>query len=121
MASFAGTSLPGWVRDRLESGLGSVCLFGSNVESPEQVAELTGEMRALTTSLLVATDEEGGDVTRLHKRAGSPHPGNAALGAADDVGLTAAVAASIGTELAEAGVDLDLAPVVDVNSNPPTR
>ncbi len=118
MASFAGTSLPGWVGTRLQRGVGAVCLSGSNVESPAQVAELTGEMRALTTSLLVATDEEGGDVTRLHHRAGSPHPGNAALGAADDVELTAAVAASIGVELAEAGVDLDLAPVVDVNSNP---
>src|SRR5205085_1151989 len=48
---------------------------------------------------------------------GSPYPGNAALGAADDPALTESVARSMGLELRSAGVDLDLAPVVDVNSN----
>ena len=49
---------------------------------------------------------------------GSPDPGNAALGVVDDVALTEAVARSIGVELFAAGVDLNTAPVVDVNSNP---
>lgn len=118
MGSFAGPDLPAWVLERLEAGLGSVCLFGSNVESPAQLTALTAAMRTASPDLLVATDEEGGDVTRLHTRAGSPHPGNAALGAADDESLTSAVAFAIGTELASSGVGLDLAPVVDVNSNP---
>jgi beta-N-acetylhexosaminidase len=118
MASFAGPVAPDWVLDRLRSGLGSVALFGSNVSSLEQVAELTASLRAAGPDVLVATDEEGGDVTRLHMTTGSPAPGNAALGAVDSVSLTAAVAASIGHELASVGVDLDLAPVVDVNSNP---
>src|SRR5436190_1128710 len=65
-----------------------------------------------------ATDEEGGDVTRLYTAVGSPVPGNAALGAVDDPALTRRVAASIGAALAAAGIDLDLAPVVDVNSDP---
>ena len=118
MASFAGPVAPDWVLDRLRSGLGSVALFGSNVSSLEQVAELTASLRAAGPDVLVATDEEGGDVTRLHMTTGSPTPGNAALGAVDSVSLTASVAASIGHELASVGVDLDLAPVVDVNSNP---
>jgi beta-glucosidase-like glycosyl hydrolase/MFS family permease len=118
MASFPGPTVPGWVHGRLRAGLGAVCMFGSNVESPEQVAGLTAAMRSVAPRLLVATDEEGGDVTRLHRRTGSPYPGNAALGADDDVELTAEVAAAIGAELAEVGVDLDLAPVADVNSNP---
>jgi beta-N-acetylhexosaminidase len=95
-----------------------VCLFGSNVEDAGQVTALTRELHEHRASVITATDEEGGDVTRLHMREGSEAPGNAALGSADDPALTRAVAAEIGAELAAAGVDLDLAPVVDVNSNP---
>ena len=118
MASFPGPVLPDWARRRLADGLGSVCLFGSNIDAPEQLAELTASIHDAGDDVLTATDEEGGDVTRLHRRTGSPHPGNAALGAADDVTLTEAVAGAIGAELAATGVDLDLAPAVDVNSNP---
>ena len=118
MASFAGPTAPGWLFDRLRGGLGSVCLFRSNIESPEQLARLTAAIRDANPGVLIALDEEGGDVTRLHHGDGSPHPGNAALGAVDDPARTAAVAAAIGAELAEVGVDLDLAPVVDVNSDP---
>ncbi len=118
MASFPGTALPDWMRSRLGDGLGSVCLFGSNVDGPGQLADLTTAIHAVGRDVLIATDEEGGDVTRLHRRTGSPHPGNAALGVVDDVALTEAVAAEIGAELLAAGIDLNLAPVVDVNSNP---
>ena len=118
MGSFAGPVAPSWVLDRLSAGLGSVALFGSNVRSSPQVTELTASLRAAGPDVLIATDEEGGDVTRLHMDRGSWAPGNAALGAADDLELTAAVAAAIGSELAGVGIDLDLAPVVDVNSNP---
>ena len=118
MGAFSGPTLPDWMRARLENGLGSVCLFGSNVLSPERLAALTAQMHSVAPDVLIATDEEGGDVTRLHMREGSPHPGNAALGIVDDVAFTEAVARSIGAELRAAGVDLNLAPVVDVNSNP---
>jgi beta-N-acetylhexosaminidase len=103
---------------RLEAGLGSVLLFGSNIDSPEQLASLTAQLHSIAPDVLIGADEEGGDVTRLHMRHGSPHPGNAAMGAVDDVALTEAVARSIGVELFAAGIDLNTAPVVDVNSNP---
>ncbi len=45
--------------------------------------------------MLVATDEEGGDVTRLFAAVGSPVPGPYALGVVDDVELTRAVAAAL--------------------------
>ena len=118
MASFRGSVAPDWVLARLRAGLGSVALFGSNVESAAQVRSLTDSLREAGPAVLVATDEEAGDVTRLHVATGSPWPGNAALGVVDDVRLTGLVAAGVGAELASAGVDLDLAPVVDVNSNP---
>ena len=76
----------------LEGGLGGVCLFAWNVESREQVAALTAELREERPDLLVAIDEEGGDVTRLDASSGSRYPGNHALGAVDDVELTRHVA-----------------------------
>ena len=46
LVGFEGTSVPAWVRPWLEGGLGGVCLFAWNVESREQLAELTAELRA---------------------------------------------------------------------------
>lgn len=118
LPGFEGTSPPDWVRDRAAAGLGGVVLFGRNVESREQVRRLTDALHSERRELVVAVDEEGGDVTRLEAKTGSSYPGNLALGVVGDRDLTAGVAAAIGAELREAGVDLNLAPVADVNSNP---
>ncbi|MGX1028176.1 beta-glucosidase-like glycosyl hydrolase [Streptomyces ambofaciens] len=115
---FAGTTAPDWLLRRIGEGLASVALFGRNVTSPEQVAALTAQLRAEREDLLVAIDEEGGDVTRLDVRTGSSFPGNHALGAVDDVGLTREVAAELGRRLAASGVNFNWAPSADVNSNP---
>ena len=118
LPGFRGPSVPDALRPWLERGIGGVVLFGSNIESPAQVSELTAALRAERPGLLVMTDEEGGDVTRLEAGRGSSYPGNLALGAIDDVEVTERVAASIAAELAAVGVNLDLAPVADVNTNP---
>ncbi|MET9158560.1 glycoside hydrolase family 3 N-terminal domain-containing protein [Streptomyces parvulus] len=115
---FSGTTAPDWLLRRLGEGLASVALFGRNVSTPEQVAGLTAQLRAEREDVLVAIDEEGGDVTRLEVRTGSSFPGNHALGAVDDVGLTRAVAAELGRRLADCGVNFNWAPSADVNSNP---
>jgi len=115
---FVGTSPPDWVRRRAALGLGGVVLFARNVEQPGQLRALNDALHAERSELLIAIDEEGGDVTRLEARTGSSYPGNLALGAANDAQLTEEVAAAMGAELACAGIDLDLAPVADVNSNP---
>ena len=115
---FEGPKPPDWVRKWLHEGLGGVVLFAWNVENAEQVAGMTAGLRAERDDLLVAIDEEGGDVTRLEAATGSSYPGNAALGAVDDVELTEQVAASIAADLTEVGVNLNLAPVADVNTNP---
>ena len=117
---FTGTTAPDWLLRRLGEGLASVGLFGRNITSPEQLAALTAQLRAERDDVLVAIDEEGGDVTRLEVRSGSSFPGNHALGAVDDVGLTHAVAAELGRRLAACGVNLNWAPSADVNSNPAT-
>src|SRR5882672_3109876 len=113
-----GVSAPDWLRREVADGLGGVVLFSRNVRDRAQLARLTEGIRAERTDVLVGIDEEGGDVTRLEAGSGSSYPGNLALGAADDVELTERVAASIGAELAGVGVNLDLAPVADVNTNP---
>jgi beta-N-acetylhexosaminidase len=115
---FVGTTAPDWVRRWLGDGLGGVALFARNVESPGQVAALTAQLRAERPDVIVAIDEEAGDVTRFESRHGSSRPGNLALGAIDDVELTEAVARDLGAELARAGITLDYAPDTDVNSNP---
>ena len=118
LPGFEGTAAPDWVLRRVAQGLGGVVLFGRNAESDEQVRALTAALHAERPDLVVAIDEEGGDVTRLDARTGSRYPGNLALGAAGDPRLTAEVAAEMGARLAAVGVDLNLAPVADVNTNP---
>ncbi|GIF74380.1 glycoside hydrolase family 3 protein [Asanoa siamensis] len=115
---FVGTAPPDWVRRWLGEGLGGVVLFARNVQTPAQIAELTAALRAERADVLVAIDEEAGDVTRFESRAGSSRPGNLALGAVDDVALTEEVARDLGRELAAVGVNLDYAPDADVNNNP---
>jgi beta-N-acetylhexosaminidase len=108
---FEGLAAPDWIRD---GGFGGVVLFARNIRDPGQVAALTASL----PGLLIAVDEEGGDVTRLEAARGSSFPGNLALGAADDVALTRRVAAAIGGELATVGVNMNLAPVADVVVDP---
>lgn len=93
---FTGTTVPDWVLRRVDEGLASVALFGRNIRTAEQVAALTAQLRAEREDLLVAIDEEGGDVTRLEVRTGSSFPGNLALGHVDDLELTRAVAQELG-------------------------
>ena len=114
---FTGTSAPSWLLRRLGEGLASVGLFGRNIATPAQVAALTAQLRAERDDVLVAIDEEGGDVTRLEVRTGSSFPGNYALGAVDDTALTEAVAHELGRRLAACGVNLNWAPSADINSN----
>ncbi|WP_431897378.1 glycoside hydrolase family 3 protein [Micromonospora haikouensis] len=115
---FVGTTPPPWVLRWLGDGLGSVVLFARNIVDLDQVAALTAALRAERPDVIVAIDEEAGDVTRIESGRGSSRPGNFALGAVDDPQLTAEVARDLGRELASVGVTLDYAPDADVNSNP---
>jgi beta-N-acetylhexosaminidase len=115
---FDGLRPPAWLEAWLARGLGGVVLFARNVGDRDQLRALNDELHAARPRLLVATDEEGGDVTRLEAATGSSYPGSLALGAVDDVALTERVAASLGGDVRSAGVDVDFAPVADVNTNP---
>jgi beta-N-acetylhexosaminidase len=118
MPSFEGPALPEEWAGLLAEGIGGICLFGSNIGDGSGVPALTAAIHAANPACLIATDEEGGDVTRLHALTGSPVPGPAALGAAHDLDLTRAVGGLVGADCRAAGIDLDLGPIADVNSNP---
>lgn len=113
--SFPGAAPPDWVKRFLAAGGGGIVLFAYNVPSRERLATLCADLRAERDDVLLAIDEEGGDVTRLEWETGSSYPGGAALGVVDDPELTERVAASIAAELADVGVNWNLAPVADVN------
>ncbi|MEX2536841.1 MAG: beta-N-acetylhexosaminidase [Trueperaceae bacterium] len=118
MIDLSGPSLTNDERAFLsERRPGGVCLFGRNVTDRTQVAEYVAELRSLAgPELIVAVDQEGGGVVRILD---IPYPpGAMALGAADDPVLTQAVAAATGRGLRALGINVDFAPVADVNSNP---
>ncbi len=110
-------------------GLGGVVLFDydvplgvpvRNIQGPAQVRALTAGLKALSpVPLIVCCDQEGGRVARLNERHGFPPTLSAqALGERNDLAYTRQQAGAMAATLAEAGINLNLAPVVDVNLNP---
>jgi beta-N-acetylhexosaminidase len=112
LPSFPGAEPPDWIRRFLADGGRGIVLFAHNVDD---LPALTSALRAEREDVLLALDEEGGDVTRLEWREGSPYPSAAALGALDEPATTEEVAAAIAADLGAAGVNWNFAPVADVN------
>ncbi|GAB3574764.1 glycoside hydrolase family 3 protein [Leifsonia lichenia] len=115
---FRGRTLPAWAEDALRDGLAGLVYFEQNIGGPEETRALSARIHELNPAGLIGVDEEGGIVTRLESRDGSSTPGNAVLGRVDDVALTERVSAWTGDLVAAAGIDVDLAPTVDVNVDP---
>ena len=115
---FHGTVPGPELEELLGRGVGGVILFARNIEAPEQVLELTRQIKQLAgRPLFVGIDQEGGSVRRL--RSGfTDVPAMRALGVSGDPGLAFEVGRLLGRELAAVGIDLDFAPVVDVDTNP---
>ena len=118
LGSYDGTDVPQWLLERVGEGLGGVLLFAQNIVDDAQVAEACGALRAARDDVVIAIDEEGGDVTRLDASHGSDTPCPAAFGAVDDVQLTFGAFADLGRRVKSLGIDLTLAPCADINSNP---
>ncbi len=97
--------------------------WSNGLNSPEQVQSLSKGLQKLTEAnqnpipLLIATDQEGGVVTRL-SNGFTVFPGNKALGETGHPQLAEDAALAMGEELLAVGINMNLAPVVDVNSNP---
>jgi beta-N-acetylhexosaminidase len=115
--AFSGDRPPAWVEREVDAGLGGVVIYGTNITDADgRMEQLAPPLKALRDDLIVAIDEEAGDVTRLWYQEGSRYPGNLALGAVDDVALTEQVARSVAGDLGRFGINYTYAPTVDVNS-----
>ena len=123
MVGFEGTQANEAIETHIrERFVGGVVLFSRNIQSPKQTAELTNELQRLASAtahqipLFIGIDQEGGWVIRLRDGA-TVLPGNMALGATDSTELAERAGEITAVELAAVGVNLNFAPVMDVNNN----
>ncbi|MBA2259073.1 MAG: beta-N-acetylhexosaminidase [Acidobacteria bacterium] len=120
IAGFAGHSIPAELKSLArEFDLGGVIFFARNVESPEQVADLSRQAQDLAAELplWVSVDQEGGRVARL-KAPFTEWPPMMTLGRSADEQLARRFAEALATELKAVGISLDYTPVLDIHTNP---
>jgi len=122
MVGFAGTKIASnspLMRDVQLGRIGGVALFDYNIQTFEQTKNLISTLQnGATTPLIVSADQEGGRVQRLGATFGLADNFSAQELGTKDIYATHAFAQAIANVLAEAGINLNLAPVVDLNSNP---
>lgn len=120
MLGFAGTSLTkDFGRFFTDSRPGGVILFARNLEAPAQIAKLTNDLQDLSPRipLLISIDQEGGRVSRLP--AGfTVFPPCGVLGRCHSFELAYAAASATAAELRAVGINMNLAPVLDLDTNP---
>lgn len=120
MVGFLGTSvtpdLASFLKDYKPGG---VILFSRNLESVEQIVQLTNDLQRCSpkSPLLISIDQEGGRVSRLPKGF-TIFPPCEVIGHCHSGELAYAAAATIAKELRAVGINMNMAPVLDVNSNP---
>src|SRR6266851_1357998 len=120
MLGFEGTTLTAANRALVQGlHLGGVTLFARNITTGPQLARLDADLQTIADAvpLFISVDQEGGLVVRVTDGA-TIFPGNMAVGATGDPTLARRIAEASASELLAMGVNMDLAPVVDVNTNP---
>ena len=106
-----------------DNHIGNIILFSRNIQDARQTLALTNSLQMLAQKagqrfpLLIMADQENGIVHRLGPDA-TTFPGNMALGATHSEDITRAVGQATGEELHALGINVNLAPVADVNNNP---
>lgn len=115
---FQGQGLTPELEGLFARGVRGVILFSRNVGEAENVFELTRSIKMLAAEpIVVAVDQEGGQVQRL-RRGFTELPPLRALGATREPELAVAVGRLLGSELRAVGIDWNFAPVLDVDTNP---
>ncbi|RLB11563.1 MAG: hypothetical protein DRG63_12795, partial [Deltaproteobacteria bacterium] len=125
MAGMPGPDLDDRTRRLInDMGLGGVILFTRNIQDPLQVAQLCSELQKISLDaqgvpLFLAVDQEGGPVARL-KEPFAVFPGNEVIGRGPDPeGQTHEFARITAQEMRLVGLNIDLAPVLDVPRGEP--
>ena len=114
MTGIPGAHLDSETRATLEEIRPSgVILFRRNIENLDQLRELTAELHSLPSRPLISIDHEGGRVVRV----GEPFTNFPVARYVTDEGMALELGRAMGRELAAAGIDIDFAPVLDVDSN----
>jgi beta-N-acetylhexosaminidase len=115
---FYGKSVTEDLAGLLARGVGGVIFFARNVGTPEEVLELNREIkRVAARPLLLAIDQEGGQVARL-RQGFTELPPMRAVGATGSAALARELGMLIGRELRAVGFDMNYAPVLDIDTNP---
>jgi beta-N-acetylhexosaminidase len=115
---FSGPAVTDDLRGLLARGVGGVIFFARNVGTPEEVLELNRDIkRVAARSLVLAIDQEGGQVARL-RRGFTELPSMRTVGATGSASLARELGGLIGRELRAVGFDMNYAPVLDVDTNP---
>jgi beta-N-acetylhexosaminidase len=121
MIGFGGTQVTPHIRFWIKTRrVGGVALFSRNIVDLEQTARFARELHAETEGhlpIFLALDQEGGNVVRIRDGA-MVLPGNMALGASRSTTLAYVAGQSLAVDLRLLGFNMNLAPVLDVNSNP---
>ena len=120
-AGFEGTELPADLAALISAGrVGGAILFARNVRDPGQLRALVAALHAhapKNAPLTVCIDQEGGRVQRL-RAPWTEWPPMRRIGAKNSLDATRSIATALGRELSDLRIDLDFAPVADVDSNP---
>jgi len=121
---FSGTKITPEVEEMIKNyHVGGIIYFRRNIESLRQLSELSNGLQKFSVNhrpglpLIISIDQEGGIVHRLIG-GGTHFPGNMTLGATRDVELAKRMGQVIASELKAVGINLNFAPVLDVNNNP---
>jgi beta-N-acetylhexosaminidase len=123
MIGFHGTAISDELKEMIiDYGIGGVILFSRNIESPEQVKNLCYSLQEVSIKynkipLFIAIDQEGGRVFRLKPpfRQYLSYGELGKRGSEDDVRANALLMAD---ELIEIGINMNMSPVLDANTNP---
>lgn len=117
ISGFEGKKPKGPIMDAVRSGLGGVILFPPNLGGPKEILKLTEGLQKASPDLpiIVSIDQEGGRVARL-KTPFTEFPPMSAIGAKNDPELARRVGRAIARELLAVGINLDFAPVIDLDA-----
>jgi beta-N-acetylhexosaminidase len=101
-----------------EGVLGNVILYGYNIENSQQLKSLTNYLQSASKHLTIATDQEGGKVQRLSAKKGfGNYKTSKAIAANNDIANAKLIYNDLACELKDHGINLNFAPVVDLDSN----